>query len=430
MFLKQHNQEIKMFCCNLGFSKRKLKLEQLLKRIHEDTIYGLAQVDIKVPDHLREYFAELPPIFKNTTIERSNLRGHMRDFAENNGLMKNGWRCLVASYFGEKLLMTTDYIKWCLNHGLIVENCYLLLEYRRQQPFKHFIEFVSRNRRRGDYDSSLSVIAETSKLLGNSAYGIQLINKSKFENTVFADKETVVRKINSNLFKSYDEIDGNLFEMKMFKKKIVHNEPITVGFAVLNNAKQRMLEFRYDFLGVIMRPSTFRLIEMDTDSLYLALNETDLEECFHTDSKSAYNQWKQDSCALGFGYEPDNTHGFLTRTCCDEHIKYDSRTPGLFKVEWNGTEMVCLNSKTYCTVNQHNGTVKFAMKGTNKTLDSPLSKYLSVLRSKQPYEGVNRGFRVDDGCMKTYEQHKKSVTYFYCKRLVLEDGVTTSPLDI
>ena len=25
----------------------------------------------------------------------------------------------------------------------------------------------------------------------------------------------------------------------------------------------------------------------------------------------------------------------------------DKRTPGIFKIEWKGTEMICLNSKTY-----------------------------------------------------------------------------------
>ncbi len=52
--------------------------------------------------------------------------------------------------------------------------------------------------------------------------------------------------------------------------------------------------------------------------------------------------------------------------------------------------MVCLNSKTYCTAHQDTAALKFAMKETNKTLESPPSKYISVLETKIPYEGVNR----------------------------------------
>ena len=126
----------------------------------------------------------------------------MQEYAKEIGLMKNGWKCLVASYFGEKIMLTTDYIKWCLEHGLVVTKCYQFLCYKKAQPFKDFLDFVTENRRRGDVDKSLSVIAETSKLIGNSAYGIQLINKSKFQNTLFVDERKVDQKINSPKFRT------------------------------------------------------------------------------------------------------------------------------------------------------------------------------------------------------------------------------------
>ena len=205
------------------------------------------------------------------------------------------------------------------------------------------MDFVTENRRRGDV-KSLSVIAETSKLIGNSAYGIQLINKSKFQNTLFVDERKFDQKINSPKFRSYDIVDEKIYEINMAKRKIVHDEPILVGFTVLNNGKQRMLEFRYDFLGRIMRPRSFRVIEMDTDSFYMALTENDLYECFNEVAKSqmqenAKHYHEQEDC-----YLPNPQLNFLTRSCCKEHGAMDKRTPGLFKIDWKGTEMICLNS--------------------------------------------------------------------------------------
>ena len=162
----------------------------------KEKIYGIAEIDIRVPDGLKEFFKELPPIFKNTIVERQHLSAEMQDYAKEFGLMKNGWKCLVASYFGEKIMLSTDYIKWCLDHGLIVTKCYQFLCYNKAKPFMDFLNFVTENRRRGDADKSLSVIAETSKLIGNSAYGIQLINKAKFENTLFVDEKKVDQKVN------------------------------------------------------------------------------------------------------------------------------------------------------------------------------------------------------------------------------------------
>jgi len=42
----------------------------------------------------------------------------------------------------------------------------------------------------------------------------------------------------------------------------------------------------------------------------------------------------------------------------------------------------------------------------------------------------NKGFRMVDGVMKSYEQDKKGLSYVYCKRIVQSDGINTVPLNI
>ena len=53
-----------------------------------------------------------------------------------------------------------------------------------------------------------------------------------------------------------------------------------------------------------------------------------------------------------------------------------------------------------------------------------------MILSKRSGSGVNRGLRVLDNEMCTYVQVKNAFSYFYPKRKVLEDGVSTIPLDI
>ena len=50
--------------------------------------------------------------------------------------------------------------------------------------------------------------------------------------------------------------------------------------------------------------------------------------------------------------------------------------------------------------------------------------------TKQNSSGVNKGFRVVNNMMYTYEQVRDAFSYFYPKRKVLTDGVSTTPLDI
>ena len=74
---------------------------------------------------------------------------------------------------------------------------------------------------------------------------------------------------------------------------------------------------------------------------------------------------------------------------------------------------------------------KFSCKGVNKKCNEiNKDKYLHVLLTKQNSSGVNRGFRVVNNTMYTYEQVRDAFSYFYPKRKVLADGVSTTPLDI
>ena len=64
-----------------------------------------------------------------------------------------------------------------------------------------------------------------------------------------------------------------------------HDEPIIVGFIIFNNAKQRRLYFKPNFLGLILRCLTSQIIETDTDLMYLALTGSLINECLSAEAK-------------------------------------------------------------------------------------------------------------------------------------------------
>ena len=53
-----------------------------------------------------------------------------------------------------------------------------------------------------------------------------------------------------------------------------------------------------------------------------------------------------------------------------------------------------------------------------------------MLRSGENTGSLNRGFRVRDNAMFTYSQYRNGIPYFYCKRKVNADGISTSPLEL
>ena len=249
--------------------------------------------------------------------------------------MSTGWRCHLASYFGENFLLKTDYIKWCLNHGLVVSKRHLFIRYNHEKSFKDFIYFVSFNCRLGGSDVDKTVVAQTSKVIGNSADGIQLTNKAKFYKTVYLNKLAATKKTSSARFKSYDVIDRNIYDIKISMKTTCRDKPIIVGFVTLHNAKHWMLEFKYDFLEKVILPLTNRAIEVDTNSVYLALTESIIKDCMTGEACDIYTNWVQKNC-IDRDYIADDVLNFLPRVCCEKHKKFDTRTTSFF-IEWKQT---------------------------------------------------------------------------------------------
>ena len=106
----------------------------------------------------------------------------------------------------------------------------------------------------------------------------------------------------------------------------------------------------------------------------------------------------------------------------------DKRTPVLLKVEWSGDAFVGLCSKTYYCFG---ATDKYSTKGLSKHHnDIDGDAILDVLTNRRSGSGKNRGFWVRRSTMLTYVQERAALTYFYAKRVVHEDGLTTGPVDV
>ena len=86
------------------------------------------------------------------------------------------------------------------------------------------------------------------KLLGNSSYGYQIMDRSRHTETKYLNDEKTHKVINGNLFKRLNSVSKELYEIELANLKIEHCEPIIVGLFILQYAKLRMLELYYNFL--------------------------------------------------------------------------------------------------------------------------------------------------------------------------------------
>jgi hypothetical protein len=177
---------------------------------------------------------------------------------------------------------------WYLEHGMVVTKIYQVVEFTPDRCFQEFVKEVSDGRRLGDAHPDKAIIGDTKKGEGNSAYGGTIMDQEKFQSVTYVQGEgRVMLEVNKPQFKKMTTllVQDEYFEVEKAKEKLDINLPIQIGYFILQYAKLRMLQFYYDYLDV-------------------------------------YGD-------------------------CAKHAKYDNRTPGLFKVEYEGDVMTGLYSKTY-----------------------------------------------------------------------------------
>ena len=443
-YLRRHVKVVEMWKCDWKRErdppprqKWKMTQQQIIAAVVDGTLFGMVECDVRVPEHLQDHFAEMQPIFKNTTVTRDDIGSFMRQYAEEHDIMSTPRRMLVGSFHGIKLLLATPLLRWYLAHGLVVDRVYQVVDYEPNPCFQRFGESVSTARRNGDSDPDKSIIADTMKLLGNSAYGKTVTNVDRHHDVKYCTDVGTSALINNKRFRQLDVVTDDAYEITSNKARLTYDLPLHIGFFVYQYAKLRMLQFYYDFVARYVERPLYQYCEMDTDSAYIALAGDSIDDLVAPEHREHYfrnrSQWLPAECCDNHkdDYVQTRLAGLpwtATDACCVARKAFDKRTPGLFKIEWCGDGFIGLCSKTYYCFGSTN---KCTTKGLNKrqnTIDK--DAFLSVLTNRRSGSGVNRGFRVRDSSVMTYIQERAALTYFYPKRKVLEDGLTTAPLDL
>ena len=114
-----------------------LSSEQLLEEICNGKYFGAAVCDIYVPENLKAYFAEMPPVFKNVKVTIDNVGPYMKNVCQKLGEFKTTRRSLIGSYFGVQIMVATPLIRWYCAHDVVVENITAFVRYDRFRVFKN-----------------------------------------------------------------------------------------------------------------------------------------------------------------------------------------------------------------------------------------------------------------------------------------------------
>ena len=342
----------------------------------------------------------------------------MKEYAEKEGIMSQPRRMLISSFHLIIGTIITPLLLYYLYLGLECSKNHQFVQYTPKKCFSSFLQPAINARRQGDENPNSSVVAETVMLLANSSYGYQIMDRSRHSVTNYLNDEKTHSANNIELFKRLNFITDQLYEVELVKSEIEHREPIIVGILILQYAELRMLELLYSFFEKFCDTEKYEELERDTDSLYLALSEKNLEDIFHPQKRNEWEAIRSQDCTDSF--TANATGNFFPKTCCTAHKKHDKGEPGLIKEEFRCSEMFCLCSRTYCCYDRKSNKYKFSSKGLDKrTLedcgDGPLSKYRKALEEAVSVSSTNRGVRTRKHSVAIYEQTKKGMSCFHPK---------------
>ena len=259
------------------------------------------------------------------------------------------------------------------------------------------------------------------------------MDRSRHTVTKYLIEEKTHAANNSKLAKKLDPVNQSLYEDELAQAQIEHKESIIVELFNLQYAKMLMVELYYNFFTRFCDVNKVEELEMDTDSLYLAFADKELEDCIRPEMRAEWQRLRSNDCVDIFS--ADAVAIFFPRTGCVKYKQHDAREPGLFKGEFRWTEMLCLCSKIYCCFDVTSNKLKLSSKNLNKRVleqsgNGPLEMNRRVLNQKVNVTSNNRGFRTNNQSVATYEQVKKGLSYFYPKGIVKTDGIHTQPLNL
>ena len=247
------------------------------------------------------------------------------------------------------------------------------------------------------------------KIMCNATYGRTLMNLRKRQNISLINDATKLNDfVKKPDFISSKIFNENLVAVHNIKQKLYMNQPIYVGFSILDLAKYHMYNFHYGFVKN-RYGSNSKLLFTDTDSLCYEITTED----FYQDM---YN------CKEYFDLS-------------DMHLKQlknseNKKVVGKFKDETQGIpicEFIGLRSKMYSIKLDDDSEKKTAKGIVRNVIKNHLKhdNYKSILETGEMTNSSMKMIRSFDHDIYTVNVTKISLSAYDDKRFIKEDGITS-----
>ena len=138
-------------------------------------------------------------------------------------------KMLISSFTLENGTLITPLLLFYLQLGFVCTKIHRFVEYTPKKCFNSFVQSGVDARKQGDENPNFTFVAETMKLLANSSYGYQIMDRSRHTVTKYLSDEKTHAAIISKLFQKLDHLNNSLYEVELAKGEIEHKEPLSAS---------------------------------------------------------------------------------------------------------------------------------------------------------------------------------------------------------
>ena len=120
---------------------------------------------------------------------------------------------LISTFALQNGALIARLLLFYLQLGLVFTKIHRSVEYTPKKCFNSFVQAALDARRKDDETPNSSVVPEAMKLLVNSSYGYQIMDRSQYTVRKYLSDEKTHAANNSELFKRLDHMNNSFYEV-------------------------------------------------------------------------------------------------------------------------------------------------------------------------------------------------------------------------
>ena len=445
------------------YKNRRITDQTFIENIKNGTFFGFITVSLSIPPyHPYIDFDKWPAFFCNHLLTVENWSPFMLkhfgiDSEGNYTTHVTSRKLLLQTNSVKRITISSELLKFYISCGVKVNHIYNSFEFVKKKPYAKLVKRVIDLRRYSDSIKN-ECLAQICKLVLNSAFGSFHLNKIGYKNVSYSNDEGIIlKKMNSSTFYSINELYTGQYEIINNKSKVIQDTLLYHANQVLDISKAILCDFVWNFFMRCVHKNDFKILVSDTDSIYVALTDSNIEKivkpsfleyykwmiaidhsksrcCDNIDTVSSFSE-----CTTPFNKI------YFPRECCKSHALFDSRSPNLFKIEKfvvkkpffiglsskkfilkDDTKIVKLSFAGLSKINFVSKNPEVVTKNIKNLFKKPLKKSVTSV-------GINYNLGVDNmtkNDMLFYSQYRNINSALYLKRYVHDCGIETSALNI